>query len=41
MFSGSRFNGDISNWDVSNIRNMDGAFEDTLLEGEEPDWYFE
>lgn len=27
MFYGSKFNGDISQWDVSNVENMEGMFE--------------
>ena len=39
MFKGSYFDGDISNWDVSNVENMKWMFKDSPLEGEEPSWY--
>ena len=39
MFYGSNFNGDISQWDVSNVKDMKGMFYDSPLEGNEPDWY--
>lgn len=40
LFDGcSRFNGDISKWDVSNVKNMNSMFKDSPLEGNEPDWY--
>ena len=29
MFYGSKFNGDISQWDVSNVKYMDGMFNDS------------
>ena len=35
-----QFNGDISEWIVSNVKkNMTGMFKDSPLEGNEPDWY--
>lgn len=39
LFYGSEFNGDISKWNVSNVRNMYSMFEKSPLEGNEPDWY--
>jgi surface protein len=30
MFAHSEFNGDISNWDVSKVKNMSHMFEETL-----------
>ena len=39
LFHRSKFNGDISKWDVSNVENMDGMFKHSPLEGNEPDWY--
>ena len=39
MFYGSKFNGDISQWDVSNVKNMNSMFKDSPLEGNEPAWY--
>ena len=29
MFAGSDFNGNLSNWDVSNVTDMTSMFEDT------------
>ena len=39
MFQGSKFNGDISKWNVSNVRDMVDMFADSPLEGNEPAWY--
>ena len=39
MFYGSKFNGDISQWDVSNVKDMESMFKHSPLEGNEPDWY--
>ena len=32
MFRFSEFNGDISNWDVSNVRDMQAMFDDCPIE---------
>ena len=40
MFSDSNINGDISKWNVSNVKYMEGLFKNSLLEGHEPKWYF-
>lgn len=40
LFYGSKFNGDISKWNISNVRNMEGMFKFSPLEGHEPKWYF-
>jgi surface protein len=34
MFSTSEFNGDISNWDVSNVTNMEGIFYNSKFNGD-------
>ena len=39
MFYNSKFNGDISNWDVSNVENIDGMLTWTPLEKNPPKWY--
>ena len=39
LFSESNFNGDISKWDVSKVKGMEYMFYESLLEGNEPDWY--
>lgn len=39
MFYNSNFTGDLSKWDVRNVRNMSGMFYDSPLEGNEPDWW--
>ena len=39
MFYESEFNGDISNWDVSNVNNMRGMFDKSPLQSNEPKWY--
>ena len=37
MFSNSQFNGDISNWDVSNVRSMYNTFSNSEFTGENGD----
>ncbi len=32
LFSFSQFKGDISNWDVSNVENMEHPFKDSNME---------
>ena len=41
IFEGSNFNGDISNWDVSNVKvkDMSLMFYDSPLEKNQPKWY--
>jgi surface protein len=39
MFEQSKFNGDISKWDVSKVKNMKDMFTKSPLEGNEPEWY--
>ena len=39
LFYASKFNGDISNWDVRNVKDMYGMLEDTILEKNPPKWY--
>ena len=39
LFSGSKFNGDISKWNVSKVENMSYMFKKSPLEGNGPDWY--
>jgi len=39
LFADSLFNGDISNWNVSNVTNMSGMFEGSPLEANPPKWY--
>ena len=39
LFYGSKFNGDISKWDVSNVTNMEYMFARTPLEKNPPKWY--
>jgi surface protein len=34
MFDSSYFNGDISNWDVSNVTNMGGMFYKSMFTGD-------
>ena len=41
MFYNSEFNGDISKWDVSKVKDMENMFSHSPLEGNEPDWYKE
>jgi surface protein len=38
MFSNSEFNGDISNWDVSNVTNMDCMFYNSEFNGDISNW---
>lgn len=38
LFKDSKFNGDISKWDVSNVKDMRYIFSDSKLEGKEPSW---
>ena len=39
LFEESEFNGDISKWNVSNVKNMSNVFAGSPLEGKEPSWY--
>ena len=39
LFYGSDFNGDISDWDVSNVENMGFMFYHSPLENNPPKWY--
>ena len=39
MFYSSQFNGDISDWDVSNVKNMRLMFYNSPLEKNPPTWY--
>ena len=39
LFYNSDFNGDISDWDVSNVRNMEYMFSGTPLQNNPPKWY--
>jgi len=34
MFEDSKFNGDISQWDVSNVTNMCGMFSNSVFNGD-------
>jgi surface protein len=34
IFCGSKFNGDISKWDVSNVKNMGGMFYMSIFNGD-------
>ena len=38
LFESSRFNGDISKWDVSNVRNMNEMFCDSEFNGDISKW---
>ena len=38
LFSGSKFNGDISGWDVSNVDNMRGMFLNSEFNGDISKW---
>ena len=38
MFIGSKFNGDISSWDVSKVKDMSAMFEDSIFEGDISQW---
>ena len=39
LFRESKFNGDISNWNVSTVTNMNDAFRHSPLENNPPVWY--
>ena len=39
LFWGSKFNGDISEWDVSNVKDMRDMFYNSPLEKNPPKWY--
>ena len=39
MFAFSKFNGDISNWDVSSVENMYNVFDHSPLQKNPPKWY--
>ena len=39
LFMSSKFNGDISAWDVGRVENMFGTFYDSPLEGNESGWW--
>ena len=41
MFYDSSFNGDISKWDVSNVKDMHDMFYKSPLEKNPPKWYKE
>ena len=38
MFQGSEFNGNVSGWDVSNVKLMDGIFSNSAFRGNVSDW---
>ena len=38
MFSESQFNGDISNWDLSNVTNMGFMFSESQFNGDISNW---
>ena len=38
MFYGSKFNGDISNWDVSNVKNMCLMFRNSKFNQDISNW---
>ena len=38
MFSDSKFNGDISEWNVSNVTSMAGMFKDSKFNGDISEW---
>ena len=38
LFFGSKFNGDISEWNVSNVTNMGGMFDSSIFNGDISDW---
>ena len=39
MFAYTEFNGDISNWDVSNVTDIRHMFDKSPLEKNPPKWY--
>ena len=39
MFKASSFNGNISKWDVSNVENMFGLFNDAVFDGDIDGWF--
>ena len=39
MFYNSSFNGDISNWDVSNVKHKENMFVKSPLANNPPTWY--
>jgi len=39
MFYNSKFNQDISSWDVSNVKHMEDMFRKSPLEKNTPFWY--
>ena len=39
LFNKSKFNGDISKWDVSKVINMNHMFYESPLEINPPKWY--
>ena len=38
MFANSKFNGDLSNWDVSNVTNMESIFNSSKFNGDLSNW---
>ena len=38
MFSGSLFDGDVSNWDVSSVENMNSIFYECEFSGDISKW---
>jgi hypothetical protein len=38
MFAGGKFNGDISRWNVSNVKFMESMFENTPFNGNILEW---
>ena len=38
LFFGSKFNGDISDWDVSNVTDMDSMFYNSKFNGDISNW---
>ena len=39
MFYNSKFDGDISNWNVSNVKDMTNMFNGSPLQNNTPKWY--
>ena len=39
IFYGSKFNKNISNWNVSNVKDMEDIFKDSPLQKNPPKWY--